>query len=70
LSPFAPEKMAVKAVQQGGHNIPEAVIRRRYQAGLDNFPIYAQQVNHWSLFNNDHNFAIKLASGGRNATAE
>jgi predicted ABC-type ATPase len=42
-----------RRVQQGGHNIPEAVIRRRYQAGLDNFPIYAQQVNHWSFFNND-----------------
>jgi predicted ABC-type ATPase len=41
-----------RRVQQGGHHIPEAVIRR-YQAELDNFPIYTQQVNHWSFFNND-----------------
>ena len=55
-------------VKQGGHHIPEAVIRRRYQAGLDNFPIYAGQVNDWSLFNNDDSIPIKLASGGRNVS--
>jgi predicted ABC-type ATPase len=55
-------------VKQGGHNVPEAVIRRRYQAGLDKFSFYAEQVNDWALFNNDDNFPIKLASGGRNVS--
>jgi predicted ABC-type ATPase len=55
-------------VKQGGHHIPEAVIRRRHQAGLDNFPIYAELVNDWSLFNNDDSIPIKLASGGRNVS--
>jgi predicted ABC-type ATPase len=52
-------------VKQGGHNIPEAVIRRRYAAGLDNFVLYAQLVDTWSLFDNDEPVPIKLASGGQ-----
>ncbi len=48
-----------------GHHIPEAVIRRRYQAGLDNFARYAEQVNNWSLFDNDDNAPIEIMSGGQ-----
>ena len=51
-------------VKQGGHHIPEAVIRRRYQAGLDNFPIYAKLVNDWSLFNNDDDTPKLIAHNG------
>ncbi len=51
-------------VKQGGHHIPEAVIRRRYQAGLDNFPIYAKLVNDWSLFNNDDSIPQLIAHNG------
>jgi predicted ABC-type ATPase len=37
-------------VRQGGHNIPEATIRRRFQAGLHNFfQIYAPIVTSWDL---------------------
>lgn len=40
-------------VRQGGHNIPEAVIRRRFDAGLSNFHHhYAPAVNAWALYNN------------------
>ena len=40
-------------VSQGGHNIPEAVIRRRFAAGLDNFHRhYAPAVDAWALYNN------------------
>ncbi len=51
-------------VKQGGHHIPEAVIRRRYHAGLDNFPIYAKLVNDWSLFNNDDGIPKLIAHNG------
>lgn len=51
-------------VKQGGHHIPEAVIRRRYQAGLNNFPIYAELVNDWSLFNNDDDTPKLIAHNG------
>ncbi|MBS1159413.1 MAG: hypothetical protein H6R15_1832 [Proteobacteria bacterium] len=40
-------------VKQGGHNIPEAVIRRRFAAGIDNFRnLYAPQVDTWALYDN------------------
>ena len=40
-------------VLQGGHNIPEAVIRRRFRAGLENFrQHYAAAVDEWSLYDN------------------
>lgn len=40
-------------VRQGGHNIPEATIRRRFAAGRENFEhLYAPQVDAWALYNN------------------
>ena len=40
-------------VKQGGHNIPESVIRRRFDAGLRNFQeAYKSAVDAWALFNN------------------
>jgi len=40
-------------VQQGGHNIPEDVIRRRFKAGLANFhDRYSKAVDSWVLFDN------------------
>lgn len=40
-------------VAQGGHNIPEEVIRRRYKAGLDNLSKYQKVVKSWILLNGD-----------------
>ena len=40
-------------VAQGGHNIPEEIIRRRFKAGMINFEtIYKQQVDAWLLYDN------------------
>lgn len=40
-------------VKQGGHHIPEAVIRRRFAAGLKNFTRhYAHAVDAWVLYDN------------------
>jgi predicted ABC-type ATPase len=40
-------------VQQGGHDVPEGVIRRRFEAGRDNFRrLYAQKVDAWVLYDN------------------
>lgn len=40
-------------IQQGGHSIPEAVIRRRYATGLHNFQhYYAPAVDSWVLYDN------------------
>jgi predicted ABC-type ATPase len=38
-------------VRQGGHDIPEPVIRRRFEAGLRNFfRLYAPLVSSWHLY--------------------
>ena len=40
-------------VRQGGHAIPEATIRRRFAAGLENFQrLYAPLVDAWALYDN------------------
>jgi predicted ABC-type ATPase len=40
-------------VRQGGHDIPEMVIRRRFAAGLENFHrYYASVVDAWILYDN------------------
>jgi predicted ABC-type ATPase len=40
-------------VSEGGHNIPEAVIRRRYKLGIKNFfTLYRPLFDGWRLYNN------------------
>jgi predicted ABC-type ATPase len=40
-------------VKQGGHDIPESVIRRRFYAGMANFELkYKSLVDVWLHFNN------------------
>ena len=40
-------------VQQGGHDIPEATVRRRYEAGLRNFfQLYRPIADTWVMFDN------------------
>jgi len=41
-------------VRQGGHSVPEDVIRRCYIAGRSNFDLlYRDLVDSWALYNND-----------------
>lgn len=66
------EDLAVKRVQvrvkEGGHNIPEEVIRRRYQNGLSNFfKLYKPIVNDWMFINNSGDSYDIVAQG---ATSE
>lgn len=40
-------------VRQGGHDIPEDVIRRRFASGLRNFErVYKVEVDDWALYDN------------------
>ena len=40
-------------VRQGGHDIPEAIIRRRFATGLHHFEhLYAPRVDAWALYDN------------------
>lgn len=51
-------------ISQGGHNIPDDVIRRRFAAGLNQFEkTYKPIVNAWFLYNNQHRPPILLSEG-------
>lgn len=60
---MAVARVAARVIQ-GGHNIPEPVIRRRFTAGLDNFEkLYKPSVNAWLFYDNSDN-KQKLLSWG------
>ncbi len=49
-------------VAQGGHNIPEAVIRRRFHAGIYNFhALYKPLVDGWALYDNSEERPILIS---------
>jgi len=48
-------------VRQGGHSIPEPVIRRRFAAGFDNFErLFAPCVDAWALYDNSGSEPVLL----------
>jgi predicted ABC-type ATPase len=53
-------------VRQGGHNVPEGVIRRRYETGLRNFNLaYKGLVDHWFLYDNSGRNPALLEKGSK-----
>lgn len=55
-------------VRQGGHYIPDDVIRRRFAAGLNNFQaLYKPLVDTWALYDNAGNAPVLLDAGDNNA---
>ena len=51
-------------VHQGGHDIPEAVIRRRFATGLKNFhDYYRDAVDDWALYDNSGSTPVMLEWG-------
>ena len=54
-------------VREGGHNIPQHVIRRRYVAGIRNlFKIFIPIVDNWLIADNSATPRILIAEGGKN----
>ena len=54
-------------VTQGGHDIPESVIRRRFDAGWKNFEtIYKNLVSTWYVLDADDNMEVLQFGGGPN----
>ncbi len=61
-------EMAIARVRQrvaaGGHNVPEDVIRRRFDAGLRNFNhMYKPLVDEWVLYDNSGDEPVRLGEG-------
>ncbi|MGD0461633.1 MAG: zeta toxin family protein [Tepidisphaeraceae bacterium] len=51
-------------VRQGGHNVPEHVIRRRFDSGLRNFyAVYRGLVNSWVVYDNAGASPLLLQAG-------
>ena len=60
---LAVARVAARAAQ-GGHNVPEEVIRRRFDAGLRNFEdLYRTLVNTWAVYENSGPTPVPIASG-------
>jgi predicted ABC-type ATPase len=51
-------------VHDGGHDIPEPTIRRRFAAGLKNLKnIYQPLVNEWAIYDNSGASTLFLTEG-------
>lgn len=51
-------------VQEGGHDVPEATIRRRFAAGLDNLErLYKPIVDAWAMYDNSRVAPLLLEQG-------
>ncbi len=65
------EEMAISRVnirvKEGGHDIPEEVIRRRYKSGLKNFfNLFLPKVDNWLFVNNSGDSYEVIAEGSMN----
>ena len=68
-SPEVAMQRVAKRVAEGGHNIPEDVIRRRYSAGIKNlFSIYNHEVDRWMLIDNNTGQSAVLAESNNGVT--
>ena len=60
---MAVNRVAIR-VSEGGHNIPEDVIARRYFRGIQNlFEIYLPLSNDWAVFDNSMQMPELIAEG-------
>lgn len=61
------ERVAAR-VEQGGHDVPEPVLRRRHATALKNFfHVYLPLVDHWFLLDNSQGRFQQVAIGSHRA---
>jgi predicted ABC-type ATPase len=65
------EELAISRVEtrvkEGGHHIPEEVVRRRYKSGLKNFfNLFFDKVDNWLFINNSGDNYEIIAEGALN----
>ena len=62
------ERVAAR-VREGGHNIPEPVIRRRYEGGLRQFfRAYRNAVDSWAFVDNSNGAGEPVAESNGDDT--
>lgn len=59
-------ELAIARVQQrvseGGHNVPDTIVRRRFHSGLRNFEsIYRDMVDEWAMYDNSGDTPILVS---------
>ena len=65
-TPEAAIARVAQRVTEGGHDVAEAVIRRRFHAGWRNFEeIYRDLVDGWAVYDNSESVPILLEEGSR-----
>ena len=65
-SPEAAIARVRQRVLEGGHDVPEAVIRRRFISGWRNFQVfYRELVDYWRIYDGSGDTPVLLAEGGR-----
>ncbi len=53
-------------VSQGGHDVPEDVIRRRFVSGWRNFrDVYRHEVDEWFWYDNSNSVPVLIEQGAR-----
>ncbi len=68
-SPELAVERVKERVREGGHNIPEKIIRRRYFAGIKNlFNLYMDITDEWLLIDNSGLNAKTVAEGNYEGT--
>lgn len=64
-SPALAVRRVAARVAAGGHDVAEAIVRRRWRAGLlAFFEVYRPLVDHWVLLDNSERLVV-VAEGGR-----
>ncbi len=64
-SPQMAVARVLNRVREGGHNIPENVVHRRFHAGWHNFHhIYKDIVDEWVLYDSSGNSPVRIEHGG------
>lgn len=65
-SPELAMQRVAERVAHGGHNIPQAVIVRRYSAGISNlFNLFMNEVDSWMIYDNSDNDREEIAVGAK-----
>ena len=52
-----------RRVSEGGHNVPETDLRRRFDRSLNNFSIYAKVCNFWRVYDANKLPPVTVAEG-------
>lgn len=69
LSLASPEESIARVAQrvaQGGHFVPDELVRRRFAAGLRNFKtLYCHEMDDWFLYDNSGDEWVKIDQGGK-----